>query len=458
MGIIKSNRKFGVEIEGWPTDYKKLQVIRDLISEIGSYQFVHDGSIRKQNGVEVVSPILQGANGERSLTKICDILKEYGFSANDVSCGLHVHHDGSDILDDEYIVSKEEPKDFVSVLHADQRDIELWRERYPDPLDYARNLASQMGFLNGMSWEGNASGGSTVQDAKGVQFRVIWSSKSEKEHTMVLVPNKEYNNLGKEYEQRSMEFSKEYDYTGSTRHSLSYATLSNYGEPLKVKPSKKKILSKKEYMARQSEIEQWYDSGVKAMIAEASKNTTTFYFSKNTKNFTKLKNLFYFYKAFDEVFLHMMPESRRRGNTYCMPLSHYYKLEEIEKIKDPDEFEKYWYKARDKREASRRKGQHRDDSRYQDINFHALFNHGTIEIRSHFGETDARKILFWVALHQYIIDLITGGGLDIKDIREVGNYSNVRDKANLLFKITKMPSHLVEYVQHYLSHFSNIKF
>lgn len=47
-------------------------------------------------GYEVVSPILQGRKGLEDLEKVCDTLNEMDARVN-VRCGLHVHHDISDL-------------------------------------------------------------------------------------------------------------------------------------------------------------------------------------------------------------------------------------------------------------------------------------------------------------------------------------------------------------------------
>ena len=62
------------------------------------YKIVNDGSINGYNSAEIVSPILKGKEGMKSLKTVCDTLCELGAKVNR-SCGLHVHLDakGMDI-------------------------------------------------------------------------------------------------------------------------------------------------------------------------------------------------------------------------------------------------------------------------------------------------------------------------------------------------------------------------
>ena len=54
------------------------------------YKVVSDGSIRGENALECVSPVLKGKTGLSSLEKVCDCLNQSGAQVNK-STGLHVH-------------------------------------------------------------------------------------------------------------------------------------------------------------------------------------------------------------------------------------------------------------------------------------------------------------------------------------------------------------------------------
>lgn len=63
-----------------------------------SWKIVTDSSIRGQYSFEIVSPILKGAEGMEQVKKVCTVLNELGCVVNK-SCGLHVHHQASDLSD-----------------------------------------------------------------------------------------------------------------------------------------------------------------------------------------------------------------------------------------------------------------------------------------------------------------------------------------------------------------------
>jgi len=54
------------------------------------YKIVGDSSIRGENGLECVSPVLKGKSGLTSLKKVCNALRDSGAQVNR-STGLHVH-------------------------------------------------------------------------------------------------------------------------------------------------------------------------------------------------------------------------------------------------------------------------------------------------------------------------------------------------------------------------------
>lgn len=64
-----------------------------------TWKAMGDGSLRwtgGMRGIEIVSPILQGAEGLRQLKLMCEALNEVGAKVNS-TCGLHVHHDANDM-------------------------------------------------------------------------------------------------------------------------------------------------------------------------------------------------------------------------------------------------------------------------------------------------------------------------------------------------------------------------
>ena len=66
------------------------------------YKFVSDSSIRGENPIECVSPVLSGKNGMKSLQTCCKALNEANAQVNR-STGLHVHIGAQNISDEAYI-------------------------------------------------------------------------------------------------------------------------------------------------------------------------------------------------------------------------------------------------------------------------------------------------------------------------------------------------------------------
>lgn len=92
--MITSERKFGVEIEFYaPDEASYFRVMKKL-------QTKRDGSLDgRQYGSEYVSPVLSGANGERTFRGHCEVLKQYKCDASDQRASVHIHLDG---MRDEY--------------------------------------------------------------------------------------------------------------------------------------------------------------------------------------------------------------------------------------------------------------------------------------------------------------------------------------------------------------------
>lgn len=66
------------------------------------YKFVSDSSIRGENPIECVSPVLTGKDGMKSLENCCKALNEANAQVN-VSTGLHVHIGAQSLSDEAYI-------------------------------------------------------------------------------------------------------------------------------------------------------------------------------------------------------------------------------------------------------------------------------------------------------------------------------------------------------------------
>lgn len=65
------------------------------------FKFVTDGSVRGENAIECVSPVLKGADGKRSLKNALFTLNQAGATVNR-SCGLHVHIGAGNLTPEQY--------------------------------------------------------------------------------------------------------------------------------------------------------------------------------------------------------------------------------------------------------------------------------------------------------------------------------------------------------------------
>lgn len=99
---------FGVEIECYNIDrYALMTAVRANGIQIQAegynhrdndsyYKIVNDGSLCGDNTAEIVSPILKGSEGKKSLKTVCKALEEIGAKVNK-SCGLHIHLDAKNM-------------------------------------------------------------------------------------------------------------------------------------------------------------------------------------------------------------------------------------------------------------------------------------------------------------------------------------------------------------------------
>lgn len=135
--------------------------------------------------------------------------------------------------------------------------------------------------------------------------------------------------------------------------------------------------------------------------------------------FYLLRDLWYVYLAFDDIFRGMQPPSRR-NNRFCKSTSSLYSLDAIRELQDYGDLERLWYKA-DKRkrldnqtEDLMYRKNRKDGSRYVGFNLEPILRNGgkTIEIRYHAPTLNAEKILRWIDIHQTIFDRISVGNWD----------------------------------------------
>lgn len=180
--------------------------------------------------------------------------------------------------------------------------------------------------------------------------------------------------------------------------------------------------------------------------------------------FQKLKDLWYVYLAFDDVFRSMLPPSRR-GNGFCKATSSHYSIENVRDLRDYTELEVLWYKIdrRRKMEAqqieaeSRKRG--KDYTRYVGFNLEPLlrYNSQTIEIRYHSATLNSEKILRWIDLHQTIIDYVSSIGIDTQFIEQVlATETHIVRKAKMMCRYFKIKKETEEWIMARLHKFNQI--
>lgn len=90
LGIVKSKRTFGVELECYNNKSKKAY-ITGLANIHERFGMKSDGTIDGDYCREVVTCKLAGKAGEDALRHTCNVLYQTGFRADNGSCGTHVH-------------------------------------------------------------------------------------------------------------------------------------------------------------------------------------------------------------------------------------------------------------------------------------------------------------------------------------------------------------------------------
>lgn len=145
------SRSFGIELEVYGASRSSIvSCMRaegiDVQSEDynhttrGHWKIVSDSSIQGENGSEVVSPVLRGAEGMEQVKKVCIALQKAGAKVNQ-SCGFHVHIGINDL-------SVSNVKDLVSSYINLENDIDAFMpaSRRGNFNTYCRNMSSVTGI------------------------------------------------------------------------------------------------------------------------------------------------------------------------------------------------------------------------------------------------------------------------------------------------------------------------
>jgi len=395
--VIKSKRKFGVEIEMVSPDS---DMIRELSSSISSsFGFDTDGSIQTKSGhgIEVVSPILSGLAGENAIVKLFKEINLLKFKVNS-SCGLHVHLDG-----DGFKNSKK-----TEVLQL-----------------------SETGEID-------ATGAELFVVSRGV-LKMITQLTGQDESEIVDILSDEYLSTGEKHLYPSKTFGMRIpDLT--VRNSYIQIAGDVYFVDMYDFADKLRLVNGEGTFSTSELLPKHDDYLCMTHANKALENT---------------KTLLYLYSAYNDVFMSMLAQSRRI-NMYCQSLSMAFAPNQIETINSYTDLEKEWYKTRNMIETASRKSGHYDDSRYYGVNLHSLFTKlGTVEIRSHSATLSHEKVLYWVALHQAILDGIVKGRITIEGLRNGLYITKPQDRLEYLLRTLKLNSPIEKYVRQRISFFEN---
>ena len=107
--LFPTTRLIGVEIEAVNGVVEPLDMFQNSLSN--SFDLHHDGSLRGDTTIELVTKPFGGDKFEQTLKKVLSVLRRTGWSTNK-SCGLHVHFDADDIA--------QHPKYLSRIMHTYQ--------------------------------------------------------------------------------------------------------------------------------------------------------------------------------------------------------------------------------------------------------------------------------------------------------------------------------------------------
>lgn len=151
----------------------------------------------------------------------------------------------------------------------------------------------------------------------------------------------------------------------------------------------------------------------------------------------RLKKLFTLYYFLEPVILQFLPNSRRTS-TYCKPLFDDYELREMTNCNDNKEFDEKWYKSTDIKYIRACKQDRYHNTRYNGCNFHSLLAQKHFEIRHHSGTLNSTKILYWIKLHQTIMDYAINNEIEINRLKDIRRTILLSDKRKQMFDFLKL--------------------
>lgn len=162
------------------------------------------------------------------------------------------------------------------------------------------------------------------------------------------------------------------------------------------------------------------------------------------------QKLMLFYMVFEDVIMSFLPISRR-DNTYCLPITEFYHINEIKNAQTIEELEHVWYRCEGS-DLRRKKENKYDSSRYAGINFHSLLANKHIEIRYHSGTINYNKIINWIKLHVAILDRIVESlkrgnenKIELSSLLKIRFKLGLAEKTKSFFDLLDLPEDLRNY-------------
>ncbi len=429
--LITSDRTFGVEIEMGAKDPDSINKLYRANSNWLS--LTSDSSVHAPNAVELVTNILSGSTGSKNIIKLCGDLEKNNIITDDITCGMHIHLDGKDF------------KNKSEVVYVNEDGISQFIKKHTGRIEHIASFE-----------DGIAKKSSSISE-KASYIKVFgslkdWITDRSRDDQVRVIRNLSDGSKTIIQEWFNVDGITVSDFYLVDRfeREIEDVRLSKVMHMFGIEPDGNKA---RKMMADGNTA---YRNAVKALRKESRKHIVA---SINSDEpYKRLRALMLFYTAFDDVFQAMVPASRRDGNSYCMPISDHFTLDQILSTKNYGDIEKLWYKVDTDERVRSRKNQHFDNSRYLDFNFHSLWNrHGTIEIRLHGSTKNARQILLWIALHQHILDSVSRGDVTCEAIiKSIEGASAVDSKCRAMFEVLSLPEHLQKYIIRLVSHFSDI--
>jgi hypothetical protein len=439
---ITSTRKFGIELEVGCENGDNFQNGVRFAEMQKGFESHHDGSIKGFNYcTEIVSPPLIAQEGLNQLNLIVDKLIENKFKVNE-STGFHVHLDATDLLSDfEKIIVP--VKDLYETFNKQKLEKviiipeTLIKQRQP-------NITSE--FIEELST--NVRGNDSYYHFELTQDFQLYIHLSKQ------FPQLKYKRLNVEnivhFTQKTKEMTKKVDELNKEReklrriyHNIIEETSNRTGRT-SYNLGRTEIIDTAIARGFEKEIERFWqlensragaNPEILKMLSESqvSDKDYALVIKRKEDHHDKLKALLGFYLVFNDIMTSFVPKDRR-GNHYCKDLTTKYNFDEILKIKSYEDFDKVWYKTTNMTHVKQLKGNKYHESRYYMVNFHSLTKHKTIEIRSHSGTLNKRKIARWLLLHQTIFDKVVNDNNIMEFLAHCNEIKDFEAKTETFYK------------------------